>query len=75
MIREQTQDILEAQMAGRDYWTLRHDQASTKFRQATSPELAAVYLKLADHYLSLATICGVSGRKSVIVRTDGEKSL
>jgi len=60
MICGMTKDKPEEQITGRDYWMLRHDQAIARLRRTRNRDLAAIYLKLADHYQALATICGGS---------------
>lgn len=48
------------------YWTLRHDQAMAQFGKAQNSELAGVYLKLAVHYRSLATLTETGHRKPFV---------
>jgi len=53
------------QIAGRDYWILRYEQAVAQSRKTQNGSLAAIYLKLAEHYRSLAVVCGgTAGRTS-----------
>ena len=64
MICEQMNDGWNNQITGREYWMQRHDHAVAQSRRTENRTLAAIYLKLADHYQALATLCGGSAGRS-----------